>query len=129
MAASLPVVASRVGGNAEQVLDGITGYLFPVGNYVGCAGAVEKLIVSVDRCKQMGAQGREHVRELFNEKRMAENMTGIYKELLNNKQVKHKERASVIPAPFGQAPIGRSVDRHRAVGAAGVTWVNDEKDN
>lgn len=86
MSASLPVVATRVGGNAEQVLDGVTGFLFPVGDYDTCAAAVEKLIASADRRKELGAQGREHVRELFNEKRMAENMTGIYKQVLASKK-------------------------------------------
>ncbi|MBI4430606.1 MAG: glycosyltransferase [Candidatus Omnitrophica bacterium] len=88
MAASLPIVAARVGGNVEQILDGISGYLFPSGDFCACAELIEKLMASTERRREMGSQGRARLAEIFNEERMAENTAGIYKELLQTKRVR-----------------------------------------
>ena len=67
MAMGLPTVATRVGGCPEIVKDGVTGYLVWPGDAVGLVEAVSDLLAagSAARRAQMGAAGRERVRELF----------------------------------------------------------------
>jgi glycosyltransferase involved in cell wall biosynthesis len=59
MAAGTPVVATRVGGLAEVVADGVTGRLVEPGDPAGLAAAV--LEVLADR-EHMGAAARQHAR-------------------------------------------------------------------
>ena len=56
-AASLPVVASPVGVNADYVRDGVTG--FHAANRDRWVEAIESLIADPSRCRAMGAQGRK----------------------------------------------------------------------
>jgi len=65
MAMGLPVVASRVGGLAEIVEDGRTGFLVKPGDVVELAGAVRRLMDSPDMRAQMGQAGRRRAVEHF----------------------------------------------------------------
>lgn len=60
-----PVVASRVGGIQDQVIDGETGLLVDAEDHRAFGEAVVSLLTDPDRADQMGAAGREHVRENF----------------------------------------------------------------
>jgi glycosyltransferase involved in cell wall biosynthesis len=62
MAASLPVVVTRVGGNPEVVVDGVTGLLVEPGEPGPLAAALGALLD--DRCR-IANGGREHVHERF----------------------------------------------------------------
>ena len=65
MAMGLPVVASRVGGLAEIVEDGRTGFLVKPGDAVELAGAVQRLMDSPDMRARMGQAGRRRAVEHF----------------------------------------------------------------
>ena len=65
MAMGLPVVASRVGGLAEIVEDGRTGFLVKPGDAVELAGAVRRLMDSPDMRARMGQAGRRRAVEHF----------------------------------------------------------------
>ncbi len=65
MAASLPIVATAVGGNPEVVEDGITGFLVPPGDSAALAQAVMRLLSSATIRQWMGQAGRERVRHEF----------------------------------------------------------------
>jgi glycosyltransferase involved in cell wall biosynthesis len=70
MAAGLPVVATNVGGMAEQVVDGVTGRLMPRGNPAALAAAlVELALDSVGRAA-FGTAGRARVAARFGLPRM-----------------------------------------------------------
>ncbi len=58
MAAGRPVIASRVGGLAEIVLDGETGLLVPPGDSAALAGAVERLLADPALAATYGNNGR-----------------------------------------------------------------------
>jgi len=58
-----PVVAGRVGGIPLQLIDGETGYL--VTTTEECAQRVRDLLADSDLADEMGAAGREFVRERF----------------------------------------------------------------
>jgi glycosyltransferase involved in cell wall biosynthesis len=64
MAAGLPMVVTDVGGNAEAVVDGDTGYVVPPKDPPRLAQAL--LSVALDaRRSDMGARGRKRAEELF----------------------------------------------------------------
>jgi len=58
MACGTPVVASRVGGIPEQVVDGCTGFLVPVGDPAAMAARTEQLLLKPElraRCSEAAA--------------------------------------------------------------------------
>jgi glycosyltransferase involved in cell wall biosynthesis len=65
MAASLPVVASRVDGLPEAVVDGETGYLTEPRDVDGVAAALEKLAADVELRRSLGDAGRARVERSF----------------------------------------------------------------
>ena len=65
MAAGLPVVASRVGGIPEVVVDGETGLLVPPGDPQRLADAVERLLADPSLRRRLGEAGRRRVAEHF----------------------------------------------------------------
>ena len=61
-----PVVASRVGGIQDQVVDGQTGVLVDDPRDLAAFGrAIEDLAADPDRAAVLGAAGREHVRDSY----------------------------------------------------------------
>ncbi len=82
MAAGKPVVASRVGGLAESVIDGETGFLVAPRDGKAIAAAVLKLANDAPLARRMGAQGRHRALENFTLTRMAARNEAFYYELL-----------------------------------------------
>ncbi|MDZ4057391.1 MAG: glycosyltransferase, partial [Polynucleobacter sp.] len=64
MAARLPMIVTDVGGNAEAVEDGVTGYVIPPKNPVELARALQRLALDPDR-RLIGERGRERVETHF----------------------------------------------------------------
>jgi glycosyltransferase involved in cell wall biosynthesis len=64
-AAGKPVVTTDVAGASDTVVDGITGYVVPVGDAAALAGALERILGDPTNADQMGAAAREHVRRHF----------------------------------------------------------------
>ena len=60
-----PVVASKVGGIPEQVIDGKTGFLVDPYDYEGCANKVITLLKNKKLADEMGKQGKKFVKENF----------------------------------------------------------------
>ena len=65
MAAGLPVVATKVGGVPELVLEGETGFLVPPGDPHSLAAALERLLDDSELRGRLGAAGRIRVEERF----------------------------------------------------------------
>ena len=59
MAAGLPVVATRVGGVPEVVVDGETGLLAPAGDDRALAELVFRLVATPDLLEDLGVKGRD----------------------------------------------------------------------
>lgn len=85
MAASLPVVATTVGGNAEAVQEGITGLLVPPDDSVALAAAMARLLSDPSQARSMGAAGRQVAAEKFTTEAMMSQTTAVYKNLLNSR--------------------------------------------
>jgi glycosyltransferase involved in cell wall biosynthesis len=79
MAASLPIVATRVGGNPEIVLDGWTGVLVPSRDPDALAAAMRTLVASADQRKAMGLAGRARVVREFSMTRMLDRYLDAYR--------------------------------------------------
>ncbi|HVF76690.1 MAG TPA: glycosyltransferase family 4 protein [Solirubrobacteraceae bacterium] len=82
MAAGLPVVASRVGGIPELVVQGETGLLVEAGDPRELAEALAVLIDDPARGRAMGADGRRRVERLYSVDRMRRRHADHYRELL-----------------------------------------------
>jgi glycosyltransferase involved in cell wall biosynthesis len=65
MAAGLPVVASRVGGVPEQVVDGVTGVLVEPGDPDDLAGALGRLVGDARLRRRLGGAGRARAEQAF----------------------------------------------------------------
>jgi glycosyltransferase involved in cell wall biosynthesis len=65
MAAGLPVVASRVGGVPEQVVDGETGLLVDAGDVEDLAEALARLVGDGELRRRLGAAGRARAEAAF----------------------------------------------------------------
>lgn len=63
--AGKPVIASRVGGAPEALLDGETGFLVNPGSFEEVAGAVNELLANPDRAESLGRAGRKFALEHF----------------------------------------------------------------
>lgn len=87
MAAGLPVVATRVGGNVELVEDGKTGFLFPVGSDEAFAAAVAKLLDNAELRSKMGMEARTRVLANYKISSIVEQFNKLYISLLRTKGV------------------------------------------
>jgi L-malate glycosyltransferase len=81
MAASLPVVATNVGGNAEAVKDGISGFLVPSEDPVALSAAIARLLSNPSQAKAMGVAGMALVAEQFTTEAMMHRIIATYKKL------------------------------------------------
>jgi alpha-maltose-1-phosphate synthase len=84
MACGIPVVASKVGGIPEVVVDGETGRLVPydagdaAAHAAGLAGAIESVLDEPDRARDMGLAGRARVERDFSWPAIAAQTLAIY---------------------------------------------------
>lgn len=72
MGSGLPVVASRIAGNEELVVDGETGYLVCSEDVEALRKALQKLLGTPALCEQMGAASRRYVEENYSWEATAE---------------------------------------------------------
>ena len=81
MAASLPVVATRVSAVPEVVSEGETGLLVPVDDPAALAAALARLAGDADLRRGLGLAGARRVRERFGLERMVEATLAVYREV------------------------------------------------
>jgi glycosyltransferase involved in cell wall biosynthesis len=81
-ATGLPVIASRVGGLPEVVLDGETGLLIPPGDVDALADAMSRLLGDPVLRAQMGQAGRQFVLEHYRWQDNARLMERLYSDVL-----------------------------------------------
>lgn len=81
MASARPIVATRVGGNAELIADGENGFLVPSGNPEALAEKIKTLIDSEPLRIQMGQKSRVIVEQKFSLRKMIDDYQNLYEEL------------------------------------------------
>lgn len=83
MAAGVPVVASRVGGIPEQLVQGQEGLLVPPGDHVALSQACLELLGDPARRRRMGEAGRRCVDSYFNHDAMVCRIEAVYQQALD----------------------------------------------
>jgi len=79
-----PVVASRVGGIPEQVIDGKTGFLVDPQDIAGCAEKVITLIKDKKLATKMGKEAKEFVKQKFLITRHLDDYLDLLIDILGN---------------------------------------------
>ena len=82
MACGKPVVATRVGGLPEVVLDGETGILVEAGDPRGLAEGIERLLQDPELGRQMGMRGKQRARQCYDVREMVARVKEVYADLL-----------------------------------------------
>jgi glycosyltransferase involved in cell wall biosynthesis len=77
MAAGRPVIATRIGGTPDAVVDGQTGFLVAAGDLEMLSERVSMLADSASLRAELGARGRERVEARFGVRRHAERFAAI----------------------------------------------------
>jgi L-malate glycosyltransferase len=85
MACGLPCVATQVGGNAEVVTEGGSGFLVPSEDPDALAARIVTLLGDRERAQQMGQEGRRIVESKFTVRHMLERLTFLYHGLLRDR--------------------------------------------
>lgn len=80
----LPLIASKVGGVPEVVLDNETGVLIPAGNTEVLASAMLRLCANPNLRQQCGQAGKNRVMEHFVPEVRVKRILGVYEHLLRS---------------------------------------------
>jgi glycosyltransferase involved in cell wall biosynthesis len=81
MACALPVVATRVGGVPEIVVDGQSGLLVGADDVRGMAGAIRRILGDADLRDSLGRAAARRVRERFDPGAAGRRMVSVYERL------------------------------------------------
>jgi glycosyltransferase involved in cell wall biosynthesis len=78
MAAARPIVATAVGGSAEQIVSEVSGLLIPPGDLPAMENALRRLIAEPGMRGRFGAAARRRALEIFSLDRLKRTMSEIY---------------------------------------------------
>ena len=95
MAASLPMIVTDVGGNAEAVLDGVTGIVVPARDPGRLAEAIACLANDAAMRSNLGAAARHRLEEHFSLERCVSSYEELYRTLLDGKTPRDAAGVSV----------------------------------
>lgn len=85
-AMGIPVIATRVGGVPEAVIEGKTGILVEPQDSAGLADAIIRLLKDAPLRERMGKEGRRAAVENYSTDIMSKRMKSLYAELMNSKK-------------------------------------------
>jgi len=85
MYAAKPVIASKVGGIPEFILDGYSGLLVERTDVSGFAHAMDNLLSSERKRLIMGTHARQAAEVVFNENRILDGLDEIYRKVFHGK--------------------------------------------
>jgi len=98
MAAGKPVIASRIGGLPDEVVEGVTGLLTTAGDVDALRDAMRLLLSDAALCERMGAAGLLRVRSYLASV-IAERVERVFADALC-----HPAYAAPTPFPVRTAP-------------------------
>jgi|GEM_PF-1491884 len=87
MAEGVPVVATKVGGIPEVVVNQVTGLLIPPGNIQGLANSINHLLEDKSMSKKLGANAKKRIEEHFRFDRMLGQTFATYERVLEEQRV------------------------------------------
>jgi len=82
MATGLPVVATRVGGNPELVVDGETGILVPSGDAQKMMQALSIYVDNEEKRQSDGQAARQLIAKRFRLEHMVDNYLSVYDDMM-----------------------------------------------
>jgi L-malate glycosyltransferase len=94
MAAGAPVVATRVGGTPEALVDGETGLLVPPGDSGAIATAVTRLLDDRELALRLGRGAHDLIARKFSVEQMVRSTEDLYTDLLARKQRQRRAAAA-----------------------------------
>ena len=97
MAASLPVVATRVGGIPDVVEEGRSGFLVPAGDDEAMAERILRLARNSALSQQLGEAGCARAAALFSEERMVAEYDQMYREMTRKAPGRRERTARLKP--------------------------------
>jgi len=128
MAMGLPAVCSGIDGNLEAVVDGETGFIFPVNDHEALADRLHTLIQNKEVRLRMGRQARRAAEEKFDMRYLARQYETLYSELIHAS----RRQADSLGSPAEEAYIrtrishwDRVVERRRSGKTTG-TYYHEE---
>jgi glycosyltransferase involved in cell wall biosynthesis len=92
MACALPVVATAVGGNADLVDHGQTGYIVTPGTPHDMAQRLVELARAPDAARSMGQAGCVRVKDKFSLQAMVDTYQGVYDKALGQQPTSRDNR-------------------------------------
>jgi glycosyltransferase involved in cell wall biosynthesis len=98
-AASVPVVASAVGGTPELVEEGVSGYLVPAGDAGKLAEAVRRALAGDEHLRELGFHGRQRVLECFSFRAQVERYLALFAEVCKPVRPGAPAPAAIVPPP------------------------------
>ena len=87
MASGLPIVATKVGGNSELIVDGETGLLVPPSNPDAMAEALKTYVQNPEVLLQHGTAGRKRVEDKYSLVKMVDAYSSVYDEILDKNKL------------------------------------------
>jgi|GEM_PF-5735866 len=88
MASELPVVGTKVGGTAELIVDGKTGFVIPPNDIEALTTQLDTLLDNADLRHHMGQAGRQRAQSQFSIDTMIAERHALFDELLHKKLYK-----------------------------------------
>jgi N-acetyl-alpha-D-glucosaminyl L-malate synthase BshA len=85
MACRVPAIATDVGGVSELIDDGVTGFLFPVGDVEGMAQCATQLLQDPARLEALGAAARQTAQDRFCASRIIPLYERFYQQVLEQR--------------------------------------------
>jgi len=83
MACGKPVIASRVGGLPDQIIDGFNGFLVPPRNPRAIADRILYLLENPSEMRRMGLNGRRLAEERFDIEKRIDRIIELYRKLMD----------------------------------------------
>ena len=81
MAAGKPVIATKVGGTPEAIIDGVTGILVPPNDINQIGNAVSNLIENVELQNRLGSAGRKRATQHYSIEKYISRLDCLYRRL------------------------------------------------
>ena len=100
MRAGLPVVASGVGGIAESVQDGETGFLVPRGDVEALRGRLRQILGDPGLRSRLGLKGRQRYQSHFTLEHTVDKTLAVYQDTLGSHQLRWGSNGR--PGPGGK---------------------------
>jgi glycosyltransferase involved in cell wall biosynthesis len=99
MAAGKPIIATRVGGTPEAIVDGETGILVPSKDIPAMASALTTLVGDRELQSHLGTAGRERTENNYSVENYVARLDGLYRQLLGNENPSSPQTVNAQDSP------------------------------